>query len=576
MTMRRWAALLAIGACGVGGLAGAAAASCNVIPEAAQNFGASPEGAKIAATIPADLAYRGAVGRINGTTLVPATASAITVGPDDYCLGKSEQKLGPYRPGKPDDLQVMLLYESADAESKAVFYASETNCERIVADFPGAAAAKGRRGPGLIGCEPASEHVAILEAPKGDSYRVRIQGSRDGVPGAVSLVVLSAAKDDLRDFHLGDLMQGDCKALTTGFASDAGKLFCIDTIYDEYRSFADRCSAEPKHPSIVPANLIAVGTPNVFHEQCFGDEGSNDDLMPCRPTANSNQPPSEIAFTVDAQGGVHFPFDWEEIIKRKDGTGPVVRMVAGVTATSRKQKGEDPQVFLPGREFVGSNPLADPNGNSTDWRKPEIQILQSPNRPHESGLIGYVDKKDSIVHVYPRLPVGWVCDSPTATGEGCLGVEQQGNDGVEECAAGDRFGATCAPLLVERFFACEGGPYDGLPCTRPSHCGVQGTCTGEPKCQSKGRVWEPNPSTGSTPCQFDSQCGAGQQCGFSLFDASDRNGILYWKLEKGGNSKDRRGACKDTPKNACKSTGSGSLCGSDVCAGFHLQAMDEK
>lgn len=163
--------------------------------------------------------------------------------------------------------------------------------------------------------------------------------------------------------------------------------------------------------------------------------------------------------------------------------------------------------------------------------------------------------------------------------------------GTLSCACDDRYAPDCAcepPAdLPARYFACKGGTYDGMPCTRPDHCNDgtgTGTCTQKPFCQKAGDVWEAGngPGTG-TSCWTDDDCETTPnkpQCGWRLFDFSDRkvgaNGLvtLDAKIKPGVGNK-RRGACVQAPDQACSNGGgpaNPAACASGDCAGYSLKA----
>jgi hypothetical protein len=324
---------------------------------------------------------------------------------------------------------------------------------------------------------------------------------------------------------------------------------------------------------VVPANLLNVPSPNVFQEQCFDAKNPDNTLEPCSTTVD----PTELTFAEDDQGGIHIPFDYTKIRIPKNGADPITRIIAGLSAAGRKQKGKDPAIYLPGREFLGTTPVPDPEGTSSDWRKPDIAPWRPADRPNEVGLIGTVEEDNSIVHIFPRLKVGWLCDSPDAENEACLAVERFASGGVEKCAEQDRWSAVCKTIMKPRFMACQGGPLDGMPCTRPAHCGPNGYCNGVPACQSEGDVWEPGKVKGSDPCNDDGDCKANEQCGYSLFNLHDRTDNLVYKVEKGAGKKERRGVCSNDRKEVCSSSPGGHSCASgNICEGYFLEAKGKK
>ena len=541
--------------------AGSAQASCNVIPDSALVLGATPAGAKITETIPADLGYRGAFGRIDGAAL--AGASPIVLGPDDYCRSQEGKK--PLTGLRAGDVQAMILYEpdlpSEPAEGPsppphALFYSSAEGCRALREKF---------RGDGpvhLLDCLDAAAELRI--SPSEGSDRLTLRGSPEALPGAVTIVVIDAEQDATAGFPVERLLDGDCAGLGNDFGRDP-RSFCIDTIYDDY---LDRCAVAQQYAAVVPASVVNVPKKNDFQKNCFGPDPGNG-LEACE------EEPTRLDFTEDKEGNVYIPFDFADLIDDGSG-GTITRIVSGLTATGRQKKREDPRIRIPGREFVGSTPYGDPNGTSTNWRKPEIEVYQPADRPEEFGLKGHIDKPDAILRLHPRLAVGWRCDSDTHTGEACMGVEQTSSGGVESCAAGDRPNATCTPLSKPEYAACSGGPLDGMPCTRPAHCGT-GACNGVPKCQPlNDSVWKPGLNSGTTPCKTGDECGNNERCGYTLFDLGDRKNVVY-DVESGFWKKKRRGVCEDDKKEICRGGDGGTACSSGAaCVGYHLEDHGKK
>jgi len=273
----------------------------------------------------------------------------------------------------------------------------------------------------------------------------------------------------------------------------------------------------------------------------------------------------------DSCGNLRIGFDWEGIYNGGK------RWVEGASGLSPSRRiTPDVAIVLPGREFVGStNP--DPN-KPGDPRKPLIKLLSGTD---ELALEGTVDQPASIVHILPRLRVDRVCDaSPDCTHpEAGLAVVEDGlGDGKEVDAHPiDRPGSQCQckEIREARYFTCEGGDYEGRPCTRPAHCG-SGFCTGTPKCQPAGAVWRTDASPGSsTECNDDQRCldtdPAFPQCGYLLFDATEKkddSGKITLN-SKFGEPKSERGVCEPGRKDACKRDKS---CTSNHCSGYVLRA----
>jgi hypothetical protein len=90
--------------------AGSARASCNVIPDSHQTIGGTSQGQIVAATIPDDLPYRGALGRIDTAVLSSEPVTSIVVGPDSSCAGRPLRPLAAGRPVEPNDVVARLTY----------------------------------------------------------------------------------------------------------------------------------------------------------------------------------------------------------------------------------------------------------------------------------------------------------------------------------------------------------------------------------------------------------------------------------------------------------------------------------
>ena len=287
----------------------------------------------------------------------------------------------------------------------------------------------------------------------------------------------------------------------------------------------------------------------------------------------------------DECGGVHVPFDWTGIRPSSNGMqGQPTRWVYGRSGVGGKKRDENPAVRIPGREFVGSTPFDDPQGNVTDWRRPRIELWNDSEKD-EPGLKGTVDQPDSIIHIYPRLATNLVCKG-TGGANACMGIENKDGAGQVTCACRDSNpeGCECEPLTDgRRYFACGSGSYVGMPCTRDSHC-KGGRCNGEPRCQKDGEVWT-QPDASGDGCKVEGNCTkpGKPQCGYRLFNLENaienlqqekpppKKGIIVLdaKIVNGGPHK-RRGVCKDDGTPCGNGTGP-VKCATGVCRGYQLK-----
>jgi len=242
-------------------------------------------------------------------------------------------------------------------------------------------------------------------------------------------------------------------------------------------------------------------------------------------------------------------------------------------------------------DFCGSAP-------TTDWRRPAIDLATKVNR---FGLTGTTHEPDSIVSIFPRIPVGAICKLPAGEPENaCFGVEVNTTDPEKHravCACDRDQPNPCdctAPEAGRRYFVCDSGTSAGRPCTRDEHCRpadctptdsrpeCKPRCDGTPTCQDSGEVWShpvPNIKTVCKPnatdpnnncCWTDADCdgrGNKKQCGHALFDLTEARTsghviTLDWAVKVGGPK--RRGVCGDgTP---CDNDAPGPSC--PDCRGY--------
>jgi hypothetical protein len=274
--------------------------------------------------------------------------------------------------------------------------------------------------------------------------------------------------------------------------------------------------------------------------------------------------------------------------------------LTGRSGVGREQDTDERRIYVPGREFLGSTPPQDVSAAApeTRWRFPDVETwYPARSQSSELGLRGSVDKDRSIIHVFPRRPAFHTCNDIAGIEHACMGIGQPGMF----CARDDRpntANAACTSTSGEgKHFACEGGGRDNMPCTRDQHCvrkdateTSDGTCTRKPLCHPSGTVWrywkhEPYPGSG-IKCWTDSECQAGEQCGYSLFDFTgrvDADGLYTLDTTVVSaattSARKRRGACVGDETKACTNGTSGGappLCDSNRrCRGYALSADDE-
>jgi hypothetical protein len=157
------------------------------------------------------------------------------------------------------------------------------------------------------------------------------------------------------------------------------------------------------------------------------------------------------------------------------------------------------------------------------------------------------------------------------------------------------------------YFECDGGDYDGMPCTRHAHCNSRpnsnnpnGSCSRQPTCRppNVNAVWRgpwtgapPNPpptGSGQGKCWDDGDCTGIRTCGRRLFDLKDRWEPLTKKpsqaeplieldakIPNPAKARSRRGVCKVDRSKLCNQNSPDDYCNQsrkDACRGFTLRA----
>ena len=561
------------------------------------------------------IGFKGALGRMDRFALLPGQPAVFRIQPDGQCVQASEGRLTvrnvPGGPGVLSDPVVSLFTRPADdGPIEVVTLSGRQKCDDLVA------VSKHRMGETKIQLECAALPPKI-DPQEDKRTNVRVELPRDLRLRGPATVLLTNAQQNSN--HLLDLIS---KIAVGGCAGNCEELVnydaraCIDHFYAVLEHgvvIHDQIPCEviiPGCSSSDPACANPTIMQNDFHALCDDLPNQPADLAQCAD-ASPTPPDAALDLWEDSCGGVHIPFDWSKIRKDNSTTPPtdITRVVAGRSATARTTKGsdkhssnkkEDERTWIPGREFMGSTPWAGPQGTAatTDWRKPEIDVWYSEDFPHEIGLRGSTDGPDSIVHVYPRMPVSIVCKN-SPDDEGCMAVT--GHGGVS-CACRDRYPADCECHVVgpPKYFACENGEFDWMPCTRHDHCNSKfgssipdGTCTRQPRCMKDDRtgIWGypgPPPTVGD-PCWSDEGCkdDPNRQCGYRLFDLGDRKNDTPSKpnlivLDKeiphspGPGNRVRRGACKGDRKEVCTTATKSCAPDDQPCLGLTLRAEGKR
>ena len=551
-----------------------ARASCNSIAPASAVGSIVPPAAT-------ELPYRGAVGRIAHVYLAAGVTPEIIVGADPVCAatGGEEDLLhlqdsdgvgGINR----DDVIVSVYYSPRDADAKKVRvqrYASPGLCETVAA----ADEQKASAFVPVAAC--ANEGVTVEAAADGFRIHVPLREIADDLTGPLRVLVVKGGRAGPTRLEAADraLLAGDCAALRQRPATD-GVYVCIDRIYRDGTGEA-RCAVAPQAADPWACKLVGLPPATSFGTQCTcacPDPASPE--CQCSASTCAGQA-TEMKWYVDTCGldGIHAAFDWTKVLIADHGRG-----VVGFSAAGRDGEAQTSlPIAIPGREFVGSTGL--PPNPPGDPRLPAINVLNDPSRPQEVGLIGVVDKPSSVLHIFPRFPVGQICRSADSQSEGCVAVAQSSVGGLETCPCDlDRqaMGCSCAAINPSQFFACRGGEFEGRPCTRPAHCGPGGVCDGHPSCQPRNSVWTKGAGLSKTNlCWTDRDCAAAQQCGYALFNSSDKRDspsnatdrivTLEHLVTPAG--RNRRGVCPDN--SSCSRT---KQCGGANCIGYGLQARE--
>jgi len=584
----------------VAALAHEASAACNAIPDTdSLRTGTKAVLAEQGSTTPAPgpgpdtIGFKAGLGRMDRFHLLPGITAGFRLQPDGLCVQRKADGTLAVR-----DLHggagvgqiaataavVSLVQKGADGSGvRALVLASESVCATLE-DAGGVHATGHEAALDCLPLKPTVDGRSIAVRLPDDAERLAV----DGTPlrGAVTVVTTSAVRDRAAHVELltkiaTDGCVSDCAALES-----AGALGCVDRFYSVASTGLLATDSMPCSVTI-PAGI----TTNDFKKKCQNLPTPDNQLAGCDDQRTALQ------MWQDDCGVMHVPFDWTEI--SKDATGKSIqRYVAGRSAISRTEKGklQSHRIWVPGREFLGSTPWDDPSGTAgtTKWRKPEIGVWYDNDAPEEIGLRGSVDEDDSIVHIFPRMAVALGCDVPGD--EACMGYDANGD---LSCECEDRYapGCECKEFDPPKFFACDSGDFQGLPCTRHAHCNAlpgsanpPGKCATKPTCQKDGKqgVWDaPGPLSG-TDCWVDDKCKQVANhpwCGYRLFDIRDHKDDasnpdrieLDAEIASGGRA--RRGVCAEKRVKPCNNeaaNGCDAAQNEGVCRGYILYAEGSK
>jgi hypothetical protein len=565
--------------------------------------------------------YKGTLGRSEGVHFVAGPMRFVA---DNACIGRGT-KAPVYPPvrtiGNPDDVVVFVIFHSKPGHPVPVWaYSAAPNPAGVPFDLPDLAVRLNHAldtpdGARLL---PSSWDMSADPLPLPGGI-VGLTFERPGLTpssgppmfaglslasSAVRVVAMHVGRRSPEDIAipLAHFIEHECATLCERFSSTGG-LVCVDRLFTTIGP-AQAQAIYVEDPFLCTVEVPAPGGTEIAY---------NDFAAQCESAASSATPPPELASCANVPstlrfwrsecGGIHFPLDYTTIRRKRlaDATSTSIdRRLAGRSGVGRQYDVDGRRIYVPGREFLGSTPPQDVSAESPDtrWRFPEIETWY-PAGPQSSelGLRGSVDKDKSIIHVFPRRPAFRTCTDTASVEHACMGIGQAGVFCALDRA--NTANATCTSTSgLGKHFACEGGGRDNMPCTRDLHCVRKdatetgdGTCTRQPLCIPKGTVWrywkhEPYPGSASK-CWADSDCQAGEQCGYSLFDFTgrvDADGLytldttVVSAAAATASARKRRGACVGDETAACTNGTSNDppLCSSNRrCRGYALSADDE-
>lgn len=438
--MLGWASILLVGMLA----ASDADAGCNIIPSATQSF-------------------RGALGSANRPFAGPGDFVELGVEP-----GRCDAASAGFGPAG-DDHVVSVVFKPEAAPARVVFVTSES--------CTGGKAKALRQG-----CESVAGvgNVTCVQAPPNDLAIV----DRNGIPRLSfrfpdTDAFLAPDTDDrtlagpaaIAVTALGAPLP--CGLTTASCTSTSGTIACVDDLYE-----ADG-TCQPT-PNAVFGHFTALPQANDYASLCFANSPA-----PCTPTAE------ELRMTVDADGNLLVPFNWQGLLATNAGV-PVPRLLR---ATLRSPLGfaiPDP-VFLGSYTPEGAKlpPIFEPAADPTTIDPDVVSLFGSVDAPYtilriarRAGTCSNAPGKSCVLD--SDCPAGGTCPT-TCVGGGTPGA-LCANDG--QCSGG-RCGALFGdfaglvndggPVPVARTpvgtGVCQLDPHQ--PCTQPLDCaGIGNTCVG--------------------------------------------------------------------------------------------------
>ncbi len=268
----------------------------------------------------------------------------------------------------------------------------------------------------------------------------------------------------------------DCRTMVSACANQPGGkctdlVACIDTLSLPPGGCTTRMSPHPVFP-----HFTALPVRNDFAEMCIGDP-------PCTGSLTDNR---EVRFTIDADGNLLLPMNWQGILPPRDPLDdPIPRLLVGSSNIDAFTNQPGLPLRVPGKSFAGS---FTPEGARLD---PIFEPQADPTQASQVAFFGSADAPYTVLRLARRSPKFRVCVAGTNVALPCIT-----NDDCPDVTDGCRESA------------CVGGAGNdaGTPCTSNTACssGVCGATCAEGT---------------HAPCTQDA---AGCTCGPALFDFSDR------------------------------------------------------
>jgi cysteine-rich repeat protein len=405
--------------------AGAARADCNVVPGTIN-------------------AYPGAQGSSNTPFASPGDEVVIQVDTTDAlrCESGQPQGLPPQSAGLPAseaDTLVTVVFTPPNGPARAVLLAAGPSVP-----------------PGTISaCQAALGAANVAVAPN-QAFLLDLGGTRlrfrfpdtDTLIGSAADLRTAAGPAKIAVTSTTEVPP--CSALaSSGCSAALGTRACVGEIYE----VDGTCQTSSEHRDSTFSHFVALPIPNNFQALCT--EGLN---SPC--TENTGVDP-ELRFTVDAEGNVLWPINWEGVLV--GGAVPIPRFVSGTVEVDAIEGGPNVGIRIPSRGFLSAHSL---QGHRLP---PVFEPIADPNA--NGAMYGTADSPRGVLRILRRSPT------------------------FEECAGGDRA---------------------GLPCSEDTDCPGGGSCTAA-TCRGGANDGE--------LCASDLQCPGGGECGPSLFEFRSRGEV---------------------------------------------------